>query len=196
MTIRYELIVVGILLLACTVVLKIIWDVRPLPRLALASNLIWALFAAFHGWPLAHGWGTNVAAMAWEGFPVDAGAFWVAFAVAALPGLLLYRWTVRAAEVEFPRFFDTITGLLCSAVALWLVPCLIVMTVAMTPAGDRHVLPEDGLAGEWTATLRGSPLKLYLTVAESVGGEDRSELLATRIPQGLRQQVFPRRGKS
>jgi hypothetical protein len=193
---RFELVAGGILLLSLAVALKVIWDLRPLPRLALTLNLLWAVFAAFHGWPLAHGWAANVADMAWEGFPVDAGAFWVAFVVAVVPGFVLYRYTLRDGDVEFPRFFNAITGLICTAVTLWLVPCLVVMTLSIGPGPERHVLPEEGAAGEWTAIMRGSPLRLYLAVAESVGGEDRSDLLSTRIPKSLRQQVFPRRGRT
>jgi len=191
MSIRFELVAAGILLLGCALALKIIWSLRPLPRLALTLTLTWAVVAAFHGWPLAYGWARNVADMAWEGFPVDAGAFWVAFVVAALPGLLLFRWTMSDAQVDYPRFFNAITGVVCTLVALWLVPCLVVMTLSIGPASDRHVLPEDGVAGQWTATLRGAPLRLYLAVAEAVGGEDPSQLLETRVPKSLRQQVFP-----
>ncbi len=194
MGIRPELVAGAILLLACALALKVVWDLRPLARLALTLTLVWAVFAAFHGWPLAYGWATNIATLAWEGFPVDAGAFWGAFVVASLPGLLLYRWTVRDAQIPFPRFFDTITGLLCTGLALWLVPSLVVMTLSLATPNEARFFPEEGPVGEWAAALRGSPLRAYLAVARTVAGEDPSELLATRIPQSLRQMVFPRRG--
>jgi hypothetical protein len=124
---------------------------------------------------------------------VDAASFWCAFLGAALPGAVIYRWTVRDAPVEFPAFFDGLSGLLCTALGVWLVPCLLVMTVAIIPATARHVLPEEGRAGQIAVAMRETPLKLYLRVAESVGGERPAALLATRIRPALGDLVFPPR---
>lgn len=192
MIMRYELIVAGLLLLACALSLKIVWDLRVLPRLALSLNLLLATLAAFHFWPFFHGW-TSGLALAWDAFPVDAGAFWAGLMAAALPGWVVCRYTFRHDQVEFPTFFDRLSGVVCMAAMLWLVPCLLVMTVSVVPATARNVLPEEGVAGQWTAAMRQAPLRFYLRVAETAGGERSEDLLSDRIPVALRQQVFPRR---
>lgn len=188
---RYELVIGGVLLLCCVLALKVVWDLRTLPRLAVCLNLLWAMFAAFHAWPLVLGWVAGLA-LAWEGFPVAAASFWVAFLLAALPGAAIYRWTVRDASVDFPTFFDVLTGLVCTALGVWLVPCLVVMTVSITPATASNVLPAEGIAGQFATVMRATPLQLYLGAAEAVGGERREALLAARIPAALKDQVFPR----
>lgn len=187
---RYELVVGGVLLLCCTLALKVVWDLQTLPRLAVCLNLLWAMFAAFHAWPVFHGWTVGLS-LAWDAFPVDAASFWLAFLVAALPGVAIYRWTVRGAPVDFPVLFDWLSGLVCTALGVWLVPCLVIMTVSITPATARNVLPEDGVAGRLAVVMRATPLQLYLGMAEAVGGERRDALLAARIPKSLKEQVFP-----
>jgi hypothetical protein len=191
MMMRYELVVGGVLLLACVLVVKVVWDLHTLPRLAVCLNLLWAMFAAFHVWPVVQGWVGGLA-LAWEGFPIAAASFWIAFLLAALPGAALYRWTVRDAPVDFPVFFDWLSGLACSALGVWLVPCLVVMTVSITPATASNVLPSEGASGRLAAIMRATPLQLYLGVAEAAGGERREALLAARIPAALKDQVFPR----
>jgi len=186
---RYELIVAGMLLLACALALKIVLDLRALPRLALSLNLFLATLAAFHFWPFFHGWSTGLS-LAWDGFPVDAVSFWAGLAAAALPGWAVCRYTVRQDQVEFPTVFDRLSGALCGLAVMWLLPCLIVMTVSIVPATARNVLPEEGLAGRWATAMRRAPVELYLRVAESVGGERPEELLSSRIPVRLRRELL------
>jgi hypothetical protein len=190
MTMRYELVVAGVLLLCAILPVKVVWDLHTLPRLAVCLNLLWAMFVAFHAWPLFRGWIAGLE-LAWEGFPVDAVSFWCAFLAGALPGAAIYRWTVRDATVDFPMVFDLATGLACTALGVWLFPCLIVMTVSIIPATAQNVLPEEGTPGRLAVVMRATPLRLYLDVAGRVGGERRDALLATRIPATLRDQVFP-----
>ena len=175
-----------------SLVVKVVWDLHTLPRLVVCLNLLWAMFAAFHAWLLFQGWIAGLA-LAWDGFPVDAASFWCAFLAASVPGAAIYRWTVRDAPVDFPVLFDWLSGLVCTALGVWLAPCLVVMTVAITPATARNVLPEQGVAGQFAVTMRATPLQLYLKLAEAVGGERREALLAARIPSSLRDQVSPQR---
>lgn len=191
MMMRYDLVVGGALLLCCAMAAKLVWDLHTLPRLVVCLNLLWSMFVAFHTWPLFAAWTTHIS-LEWDGFPVDAASFWLAFLVAALPGTLIYRWTVRDAPVDFPTFFDWFSGFAFTAVGVWLVPCLIIMTVSIGPAAARSVLPEEGVAGRVVVAMRAAPLQLYLGAAEAVGREQREALLATRIPAALRDQVFPR----
>jgi hypothetical protein len=190
MNIRCELVLGVVLLLGCILVVKVVWDLQTLPRLTVCLNLLWAMFAAFHAWPVFLEWTAGLA-LVWDGFPVEAAAFWFAFMVAALPGAVIYRLTVRGAPVDFPVFFDWLSGLVCTALGVWLVPCLVVMTVSITPASAHNVLPEDGVAGSLAEVMRATPLQLYLGLAETVGGEQRATLLAERIPKSLKDQVFP-----
>lgn len=185
---RVELILAGALLLVVALTIKAVWEWRPLPRLALSLNLLLAALAGFHFWPVLHGV-SSALGLLWAGFPVDAAAYWAGLLAAVLPGWVLSRGTLRDAEVEFPSFFDRLSGVVCMLLLIWLLPGLLLMTAALLPGPMRLPVPTQGAVGRLQRVMVRTPVEFYLRTAAACGGESRAEILSTRIPVALRRQL-------
>ena len=186
MIMRYELVLAGVLLLACALAAKKVWDLPVLARVAWSLNFLWAVLAAFHVWPLVLGWVAGLAVV-----PEEAGSFWAALLLAVLPGWLGGRRLFREAQVEFPNVFDWVSGFAATALFVCLLPCLLIMTASTIPLLASEALPRDGIAGQAVTAMRRAPVEFYLRVAAATGGEKRQDLVASRLPPGLRQELFP-----
>ncbi|MBN2451194.1 MAG: hypothetical protein JXR77_12440 [Lentisphaeria bacterium] len=186
---RFELILAGILLLSCALPVKLLWDRYAFQRLVLGVNILWGVLVAFHYWPAFQ---VRLAGfVVGEGLPLDAIAFWAAFALACLPGWAFTRWGLRDSPVDLPLFLERATGIVLTVAVALLLPCLVVMTVAMLPLQAEHVLPAEGVLGRSVRVMRQAPVQFYLRTAAWVGGMDAAHLSRTRLPHSLRAALVP-----
>ena len=182
---RYELILGGVMLLACALPVKALWEKMPLARLALCFNVLWSVLVAFHLSGAVCGMiGGYVAGMG--SIPPEIVAFWLMFVVSALPGWAFVRWGLSNSTTDLPLFFERGTGILATTTVALLLPCLVLMTVAILPLQTR-VLPSAGALGQGVAVMQQVPLEFYLRTVSATVDPGAAEQRRRQLPGGLQR---------
>jgi len=182
---RYELILAGVTLLACALPVKALWEKMPLARLALCFNVLWSVLVAFHLCGAVNSViGGFVAGIG--SVPPEVVAFWLTFVVSALPGWAFVRWVLNNSTTDLPLFFERATGILGTTVVALLLPCLVLMTVAILPLQTR-VLPNAGALGQGVAVMQQVPLEFYLRTVSSTLDPGAAEQRRRQLPGGLQR---------
>lgn len=174
-----EWILGGVLLLACALPVKVLWEKAALQRLALGVNVTWSILAAFHFWPSVRYYLSGPLA-GFEAVPLEVASLWVGFCLAALPGWALVRWGVGDTHAVLPVWFEWLTGVVFTAAVALLLPCLVIVSATLLPA--QRFLPSAGIPGQCVVLMRRAPLEFYLQAA-AAAGEDAARLKAGLPPR-------------
>ncbi len=170
----------GVLLLIVCIIFKQLQVRGGFQTLVFAFTFAWSTFVALHFWETSLGCIESLLPLTLSDGQSALAAFWLAFVVAALPGMLLVKFWLGSYKTTFPTIIDnTILGL-GSLVVAFTASCLVLLSLA--PFAPP---PSDTRTGQAYGMLRTLPGRAYIHLASFTEDEE----VATQRRHRLRAMI-------
>jgi len=184
---KFDWIIAGALLLGCALMLHKLRDKGAFQVLVLLFVVCWGGLAAVHCWSAALAIARGFAPAPLAEGQIVLLAFWLGFAVLAVPSALLVRFWLRDYATTFPVFIDTCILWIGSGLLLLVFSLLMLMSVAL-------YVPRDPSGGGWALrvyeTCRRLPVDAYLAVAGGTAGSSAPGARQRQLPDLVRARLL------